>query len=167
MNKKDLTVGILFFLFSLIYFFYLIPTQIISSFSQTEFAGRIFLPETFPQITICIFGFVSLLLVADTLRNKVEGKSSPSSNKRPFFQSVIVFLASMVYVYLLEWLGFHLSSPFFLAFLIFFYGTRNWRIIIPVALFVPFSIERFFWISFKVMLPEGELINQLLGYIKG
>ncbi|MBE17199.1 MAG: hypothetical protein CMH79_00395 [Nitrospinae bacterium] len=167
MNRKDLSVGIIFVLFSMIYFFYLIPTQIISSFSESEFAGRVFRPETFPQITICIFGFVSLLLVADTLRNKVEEKAVPSSNKRPFFQAAVVFFASTVYVYLLEWLGFHLSSPFFLAFLIFFYGTRNWRIIIPVALFVPFSIERFFWISFKVMLPEGELINQLLGYIKG
>tara|TARA_Y100000590_G_scaffold311083_2_gene351479 strand:+ start:1137 stop:1640 length:504 start_codon:yes stop_codon:yes gene_type:complete len=167
MNKKDLTVGVLFFLFSLVYFFYFIPTQIISSFSQSEFAGRIFKPETFPQMTISIFGFVSLLLVVDTLRNKVEVTPTLSSSKRPFYQAVVVFLASTVYVYLLEWLGFHLSSPFFLAFLMFFYGTRNWRIIVPVALLVPISIERFFWISFKVMLPEGEFINQLLGYIKG
>ena len=108
-----------------------------------------------------------MLLVGDTLRNRVKIETTSLTSGRAFYQALIVFLAATVYVYLLEWLGFHLSSPFFLAFLMFFYGTRNWRIVIPVALLVPFSIERFFWISFKVMLPEGELISQFLGYIRG
>ena len=167
MNTKDFTVAVFFFVFSLVYFFHFIPTQIISSFAENEFAGRIFRPETFPQLTISIFGFVSLLLVGDTLRNRVKIETTSSTSARPFYQALIVFLAATVYVYLLEWLGFHLSSPFFLAFLMFFYGTRNFRIVIPVALLVPISIERFFWLSFKVMLPEGELISQFLSYIRG
>ncbi|MED5580088.1 MAG: tripartite tricarboxylate transporter TctB family protein [Nitrospinota bacterium] len=167
MNRKDFIVGVLFFIFSLIYFFYFIPTQIISSFSESEFAGRIFRPETFPQLTISIFGFVSLLLVGDTLVNRVEIDTTSSTSGRPFYQAIIVFLAATVYVYLLEWLGFHLISPFLLAFLMIFYGTRNWRIVVPVSLLVPISIERFFWLSFKVMLPEGELVSQLVSYIRG
>lgn len=157
MNRTNLVVGIVFFIFSLIYYFYLIPTQIISSTAESEFAGRVFRPETFPQFTIAIFGLVSVLLAGNALRERGAPELMPGSSRRSSFQAFFVFILTVVYIYALEWFGFHLSSPFFLAILIIFFGTRDWRFVAPVALLTPVVIERFFWFSFKVILPEGEL----------
>ena len=156
MNRTNLGIGIIFFIFSLFYYFYLIPTQIISSTAQSEFAGRIFRPETFPQITIAIFGLVSALLAGNALRERGALELMPGSSRRASFQALFVFILAVVYVYALEWLGFHLTSPIFLAILIIFFGTRDWRFVAPVALLTPVVIERLFWFSFKVVLPEGE-----------
>lgn len=156
MNKTNLVVGVVFFLFSLFYYFYLIPTQIILSTSESEFAGRIFRPETFPQITIGLFGLVSVLLAGNALREKGTLEVMPGSSRRSSLQAFFVFMLAVVYVYALEMFGFHLTSPIFLAILIIFFGTRDWRFVAPVALLTPVIIERFFWFSFKVVLPEGE-----------
>ncbi|MFP6889627.1 MAG: tripartite tricarboxylate transporter TctB family protein [Nitrospinota bacterium] len=157
MNKTNFIVGIVFICFSLFYYFYLIPTQIISSTAESEFAGRIFRPETFPQITIAIFGLLSVLLAGNALREKGAPEFMSGSSRRSYFQAIFVFILAVIYVYALEWLGFHLTSPIFLAILIIFYGTRDWRFVTPVALLTPVVIERLFWFSFKVILPEGEL----------
>lgn len=157
MNRTNLGIGIIFFIFSLVYYFYLIPTQIISSTAESEFAGRIFRPETFPQITIAIFGLLSVLLAGSALRDRGAPEFMPGSSRRSSFQALFVFILAVVYVYALEWLGFHLTSPIFLAILIIFFGTRDWRFVAPVALLTPVVIERLFWFSFKVVLPEGEL----------
>ncbi|MBT3349866.1 MAG: tripartite tricarboxylate transporter TctB family protein [Nitrospinaceae bacterium] len=157
MNRTNLIVGIVFFLFSLVYYFYLIPTQIVLSTAESEFAGRIFRPETFPQITIAIFGFVSVLLAGNALREKGEPEFMSGQSRRSSLQAFFVFILAVVYVYALEWFGFHLTSPIFLAVLIIFFGTRDWRFVAPVALLTPVVIERLFWFSFKVVLPEGEL----------
>ncbi len=157
MNRSNLLVGVLFVVFSLVYYFYLVPTQIILSTSESEFAGRIFRPETFPQIAIGIFGLVSVLLVVSALRERGTPELMPGSSGRSSFQVFFVFILAVVYVYALEWFGFHLTSPFFLAILIIYFGTRDWRFVAPVSLLTPLIIERFFWFSFKVILPEGEL----------
>ncbi len=157
MNRTNLIVGIVFIIFSLFYYFYLIPTQIISSTAESEFAGRIFRPETFPQITIAIFAFVSVLFVGNALRENGAPESMPGLSRQSTFQALFVFILAVVYVYALEWLGFYLTSPIFLAILIIFFGTRDWRFVAPVALLTPVVIERLFWFSFKVILPEGEL----------
>ena len=157
MNRTNFIVGIVFIIFSFFYYFYLIPTQIISSTAESEFAGRIFRPETFPQITIAIFGLVSVLLAGNALRKTGTPELMPGSSRRSSFQALFVFILAVVYVYALEWFGFHLTSPIFLAILIIFFGTRDWRFVAPVALLTPVVIERLFWFSFKVMLPEGEL----------
>ena len=157
MNRTNLIVGIFFFIFSLFYYFYLIPTQIILSTIESEFAGRIFRPETFPQIAISIFGVLSVLLAGNALREKGAPEFMSGSSRRSSFQAIFVFTLVVIYVYALEWLGFYLTSPIFLAILIIFYGTRDWRFVAPVALLTPVVIERLFWFSFKVVLPEGEL----------
>jgi hypothetical protein len=157
MNKTNFTVGVVFTCFSFFYYFYLIPTQIIVSTIESEFAGRIFRPETFPQITISIFGLLSVLFAGNALREKEASKSKPESSGRSTLQALFVFTLAVVYVYALEFFGFHLTSPIFLAILIIFFGTRDWRFVAPVALLTPVVIERLFWFSFKVVLPEGEL----------
>jgi len=157
MNRTNLIVGIVFFIFSLFYYFYLIPTQIISSTAESEFAGRIFRPETFPQITIAIFGLLSVFLAGNALREKGAPEFMSGLSRRSSFQAFFVFVLAVFYVYGLEWFGFHLTSPIFLAILVIFFGTRDWRFVAPVALLTPVVIERFFWFSFKVILPEGEL----------
>ena len=69
----------------------------------------------------------------------------------------MVFAVGVVYVFALEWFGFYASSPVFLAVLLMFFGTRDWRYVVPVSLLVPVGMERFFWHAFKVILPEGSV----------
>ncbi len=155
MNRTNLVVGIGFLLFSLVYFFYLIPTQIISSVTVNEYAGRIFHAETFPQFAIVLFAFVSALLAVSALRERGSSDVLPGSDRRGFYQAAVVFAVGVFYIYGLQVFGFAISSPFFLAVLIMFFGTRDWRYVVGVALLVPPAVNYFFWYSFKVILPEG------------
>ena len=157
MNRVNFSVAVLFIVFSLVYYFYLIPTQIQSSVSVNEFAGRIVLPETFPQMTIGLFAFVSVLFAGNALREREGSEPMPGMNWRSSYQALVVFAVGVVYVFALEWVGFYASSPVFLAVLLMFFGTRDWRYVVPVSLLVPVGMERFFWHAFKVILPEGSV----------
>lgn len=157
MNRTNFAVGIGFILFSLVYYFYLIPTQITSSVTVNEYAGRIFRAETFPQFAIMLFAFVSVLFAVSALRDRGGSDAPSGTDRRGFYQAVFVFAVGVLYIYGLQVIGFAISSPFFLAVLIMFFGTRDWRYVAGVALLVPPAVNYFFWFSFKVILPEGTI----------
>ncbi len=157
MNRVNFAVGVLFICFSLVYYFYLIPTQIISSVTENEYAGRIFRAETFPQMAIMLFAFVSALLALNALRERGGSEVMPGTDRRALYQAFVVFSVGVFYIYGLQLFGFAISSPFFLAVLVMFFGTRDWRYVVGVALLVPPAVNYFFWYSFKVILPEGSV----------
>ena len=158
LRKADICTGIIFLLYSFFGFFYIIPTQIQFSIPPDDVTNAVFLPTFFPTSSIVLFGLVSLMLLYGAFK-KNEEEAQEITNKRALMQVCVVFIFCYVYVQGLSYFGFLLSSPFFLAGLIIFMGTRDWRYVVAVSILFPVAVNYFFWFSFKLALPQGSLFN--------
>lgn len=156
MRKKDLITGILFLIFSVFSFFYLVPQHIVESIPQDQVTRFALRPTFLPYITVSLFGLLSILLVVDIFRPE-RGDEESETSGQSIYQVGVVFVLAFSYTYALEYIGFLVSSPFFLAILIMFFGTRSWRLFAPVSILLPVFISYLFWLGFSVILPEGSL----------
>ncbi len=156
MRKADLLTGALFLVFCAVYYFYLIPGYIIFSIPPGQVTRAALRADFIPRLTIFFFAFLSVFLVLGALRQTEKG-GAELVNPRPLFKVAVVFVIAYAYTYSLEFAGFLLSSPIFLAVLIAFFGTRSLRQLAPVAVLLPLFVHYLFWLGFRVSLPEGSL----------
>ncbi len=156
MRKADILTGTLCLIFSVGYYFYLVPAHIIFSIPQEQVTRLALRADFIPRLVILFFAFLSVFLVLGALRQTEEG-SAESVSRQSYFQVVVVFVIAYAYTYCLEFAGFLLSSPIFLAVLISYMGTRTLRLVAPVAALLPVFVYYLFWLGFRVSLPEGSI----------
>jgi len=72
---------------------------------------------------------------------------------RVFAMPVLVVL----YIYVLELVGYLLATVVGLAIFSVYFGVREVRIIIPVSLSIPFLLYLFFEKILKIVMPKGAL----------
>ena len=104
----------------------------------------------------CLLFLAALLLVINIWRETSETCSYHISGREAFG---ILFLTLMVYAYIqaINWAGFLISTPLFLAVLMFVTGSRKWREIVLGSLLTSFGVYFFFQKIFQVILPGGTL----------
>ena len=157
-RKADVCTAVVFLLYSLIGFFYIIPTQIQYAIPPEEVSNAVFLPTFFPTSAVVTFGLVSLVFLFGALKRNEVGAQVITS-KRALLQVCAVFVLCYVYVESMAYFGFLASSPVFLAILVTFMGTRDWRYVVSMSILFPIVVNYFFWFAFKLALPEGSLFN--------
>lgn len=132
--KTDQKLGLGLLIFCLIMWFFIIPNQV---------AGKA--QSLFPRIITIFIGIPSLFLIIiqkDSQRQTVFSLEERKGIARVIITAIIFF----IYILVINFLGFFISS--FVASLLFmlYFGTRDWRkiIVIPVMLllFIYFLIER-------------------------
>lgn len=158
MRKADIYTAVIFILYSVIGFFYIIPTQIQYAIPPEEVTNAVFLPTFFPTSAVVTFGLVSAMFLFGALRRSEAGGQVISS-KRALLQVGAVFVLCYVYVESLAYFGFLVSTPVFLAILVTSMGTRDWRYVAAMSLLFPVVVNYFFWFAFKLALPEGSLFS--------
>lgn len=156
MRKADIFTGALFLIFSAVYYFYLVPAHIIFSIPQGQVTRLALRADFIPRLAILFFALLSFFLILGAFRQTEEG-GLESVSRQSYFQVTVVFVIAYAYTYCLEFAGFLLSSPVFLAVLIAFFGTRSLRQVAPVAALLPLFVYYLFWLGFQVSLPEGNL----------
>ena len=152
----DIIIAVVFLVFSAFYYFYLIPTWVVSSMPEVHIGQATLSPDLLPRITIILFAIVSVTLGMSALRQKSDGIIE-KADRNTFFKVLSVFFFTYTYIYALNLVGFLIASPFYIVVLITFFGFRDWRYIVPLALLFPTTLSYFFWYSFQVILPEGSL----------
>lgn len=158
MRKADVYTAVVFLIYSAVGFFYIIPTQIQYAIPPEDVSNAVFLPTFFPTSSVVLFALVSLTLLFGALRRKEAG-APKIATRRALLQVGVVFAACYAYVQSLAYFGFLLSSPVFLAALMMFMGTRDWRYVAPIAVLFPIGVNYFFWFSFQLALPPGSLFD--------
>ena len=158
MRKADIYTAVIFILYSVIGFFYIIPTQIQYAIPPEEVTNAVFLPTFFPTSAVVTFGLVSAMFLFGALRRSEAG-GQVISGKRALCQVCAVFVLCYVYVESLAYFGFLVSTPVFLAILVTSMGTRDWRYVAAMSLLFPIVVNYFFWFAFKLALPEGSLFS--------
>ncbi len=158
MRRLNIGAGLAFLVFSAVYYFYLIPTQIEVAGGVGNYTG-ILKPDYFPRIAILCFAAFSAILLWQGIRQIENVPVFANVSDRPLVQVGVVVVVTAIFTVALKYLGYTISTPFFLVALMVFYGTRDWRYLVPVAILVPIGLDLFFWHSFKVILPEGILFQ--------
>ena len=123
-NKKDIIVSVFLMFFCLIAYYF-------SLFIKKQ--GRIY-----PQIIIfCIF-FLSMMLCINVLRNKDEIKREDTAKNKIIYSNLITIGISMlIYIYLLDKMGFYSSTILFLVFtMVYLLGlNKKYLVLIIVSVF--------------------------------
>jgi hypothetical protein len=69
---------------------------------------------------------------------------------------IIVTLGVLIaYVFLIDLFGYLVVTPLALAFLMWYFGERNWLLILPLAILITASLFAFFRYIMYIILPEG------------
>ncbi|MCE2453512.1 MAG: tripartite tricarboxylate transporter TctB family protein [Nitrospinae bacterium] len=158
MRKADIYTAVIFILYSVVGFFYIIPTQIEYSIPPEEVSNAVFLPTFFPNSAVITFGLVSAMFLFGAFRRSEAG-GQVISGKRALLQVCAVFVLCYVYVEAMAYFGFLVSTPVFLAILVVSMGTRDWRYVAAMSILFPLVVNYFFWFAFKLALPEGSLFS--------
>ena len=150
MKTVNIAIAVILILFGL---FYAYLTAHLPDRNLPNTLGSAFLPWV---LVSCLFG-LSLLLLLQTL---IKG----SAEKCDYMISIregygIVLLAAVVigYILSLDFFGFLLATPVFIAALMILTGARNWKLIAFTSIAASFCIYLFFQKVFLIILPPGEI----------
>lgn len=98
--------------------------------------------------------FLSVLLYFQK-DNHSAGKSKIPKDEKNVILAVLGFV--LLFIMLLEWLGFLITTVLFIFGNSWFLGYRNWRRMLIVSLAIPLAIYFLFNAFLKLSLPQGIL----------
>jgi hypothetical protein len=154
LRKADFITGAFLFALSLLFYFYLIPVHIVTFVDESNPTLR---ADFLPRIFAFGLALLSILLILNTWKSEESDVEVKETSLRAVYQVAVVGVAACVYIFMQEVVGFLVSAPLFLGGLIYFFGTREWRRLLPVAILFPVVLNYFFWYSFQILLPQGTL----------
>jgi len=113
-------------------------------------------PGDYPRVIaigLCVLGAV--LAIQSILKGfpKLQGEVPWKSIKRVF----IMVLLTFAYIQFMRYLGFLLTTPFFLISTMYLYGYRKWKSVIAVSIGVSAAVYFIFYSIFLVLLPRFSL----------
>lgn len=152
MQKRhhDQIAAVVLFVFSLFVYFVLIPYQIPPD--------RLGLSSSFfPELSVIVIGILSVLLFL-----KAKFTASPLERKKVVLMHAeeakrvgTIYALMCLYVLLLYFLGFIVSTPLVLGSMLYYSGQRQKKIFWPILVLLTATIYIFFEFGMKLMLPRG------------
>ncbi|WP_313346875.1 tripartite tricarboxylate transporter TctB family protein [Sedimentibacter sp.] len=155
---RDLRSGIVIVLFSLFSYFWLIPNQI--SVRKGVTIGA----DYFPELLVTIIGICGAVLIIEGLiylhkkgelsLSSILGISNVTQLKK-YLPHVIFLLSTVIYLIVMQYLGFVIASIPFLIFLLLFFGHSKiaWCSVVSVIFVV--AIYLLFSNVFRIRFPVG------------
>lgn len=152
MKNEKIIGSLIFFVFAGLFYVLTLDFPVIG---QPEDVGPAFMPRLYAGF----LGTLSLILLFQGVKERLKKKS----DSEPLYQNVIVvasiILLTLIYVFLIPYLGFYLISIIFMVLFLKITKYKNiWTII-----FVPIGTNLFIFIFFqqllKVPVPAGILFS--------
>jgi len=110
----------------------------------------------FPRLLLTILGILGLVILLGGLRKTFRPKETDKPEivsldvyKHPMFVYVLI----IVYIVLLTYTNFILSTVIFIPLIMLYYGSRNWKTIAIVTVSTTVLVYLMFSIVLKVVLP--------------
>ena len=143
--------------FCLFNYFYLIPSQVINQGSIPTYP---FIVNTL--ILLSLVGFFFQSIFQSTIKETDSQKNKDAQKKQKNAQRAIVIIIFIgIWVLMLDYIGFLLSTIIFLAGSIIVCGSRNYTKVIIISILFPLFMYFLFRGVLKTTLPEGFLENIL------
>lgn len=146
-KRIDVGVGIVLCIFSVIIYWY----------AEQQYAGRgvnTYGPEFFPQVLALMLFLASASLIIQAFRGNAL-KTLEKIDKQGFVRATITLIIAIAYVFLMNVLGFYLSTIIFLFVVMTFLGQKKLWIRVLVTLAVATAVYSLFHYLLKIPLPEG------------
>jgi len=156
---------ILFFLFTL---FFLIPKGV---YVPANINIRVMSPDFFPRAVAIFVILMSLILALQNIlvsgskkrypdqnverKLPQEGKDNDKIRKLKIIKICVAIFLLFMYFQAVSLIGILPSSAIFLLAFSFLYGERRFKIIIPLAVFLPIILYFFFTRLANIPLPKG------------
>ena len=147
-NLDQIAAGVLV-AFSLLVYFVLIPTQIPPD--------RLGLSSSFfPKFSVIIIGGLGVVLFikARMTRSVAEQKTIFRMTGEEAVRAAVIFCLMVVYVVLLDFIGFFIATPLMLGAMLYYCGLRNPMVLWPIVVLLPSAIFVIFELVMKLMLPR-------------
>jgi hypothetical protein len=156
LKEQDVIIGgILTVLSSVIYF--LIRFSELHSLSRGEIGLS---PAFFPELAFLFFIISSvILLISSLVRRRKQDKTeiTQSVNRTQIRQIGIILLLLLVYISLIDVVGYYISSFCTLFTLMLVFKVRGWYKILLISMSVMAVVFLFFEKGLRVLLPRGFL----------
>lgn len=142
--NKDQKFGIVLLIFCFILWFFLIPTQI----SSTKDA-------VYPRLVNVWIAICGILLILKSWKSTEKIILDESKDEKGIIRVVATVIIFLIYIFMIDFLGFFISSFMFIIILMLSLGVRQWIKLISVPiiilLFLYFLIRKVLFFP----LPEG------------
>jgi len=146
-KRIDIGVGIVLCIFSVVIYLY----------AEQQYAGKgvnRYGPKFFPQVLSVSMFLASVALIVQAFRGKAL-KSLEKINKQGFVRAAVTLVIAIGYVFLMNFLGFYLSTAIFLFVVMTYLGQKKLWIRILVTILVATAVYSLFHYFLKIPLPEG------------
>lgn len=156
LNKNSIS-SVILLTFGIILYFYLIPTQV----PMSEGMPMAMSPQLFCKISAGCLILLSLILLFNSQRveqGEEEKAPSKAESKDQLLRGTISVGIAIVYITLINVLGYFVSTSIALAVFTLFFGARNWLVIISSQIVVLLFIYLLFVKGLHVVLPSGIFI---------
>jgi hypothetical protein len=142
----DRIIGLVLLAFSIAMLFWIIPSEVEMVGGNV---GPGMDPAFMPQCIAFLVGFLAILVILSRTPHKKEKiRLLP-----PRTVSTIAFFVS--YIILTSLVGYLPASLVILPAYLWFFGARNWKIIVPLSIGFPVLLYLFFAKVMQVILPTG------------
>ena len=162
-NVVDLLTGVFLFVLSLFTYFYILPNQV-----EEAMAGPLALsPSLFCEVITVLLIFLNFLLIvfsifhnaiisnAESTSDGGTGTESASVNQK---RVIVTICVSIVYILIIERIGFFTSTAAVMLFLMVYFGHRKPSHIFIILAIVLSFIYVLFVMGLRVILPSGLII---------
>lgn len=154
--NNNVVAGLTLLLFGVLLYVYLIPTQV----PQSDGMPLALSPQLFCRISAGCLIFLSVLLLAGSNRietDEDENISSGAELREQWLRGGVSVILSVIYITLISFLGYFVSTFLILTVFTLFFGGKNWPVIIATQLGVLCFIYLLFVKGLRVILPDGFL----------
>lgn len=111
-------------------------------------------PDFFPQALSVILFLTSGALIVQALRGHAL-KGLETTNKQGLVRAGATLGIAILYLLIMQVLGFYISTGLFLYVVMLYLGQKNQRISVFTSIFVASSVYSIFRFFLKIPLPEG------------
>jgi putative tricarboxylic transport membrane protein len=152
MKKIDLLIGIFIIFFSLLLLFILIPNYISYSISFKDIG-----PQFFPRIISYGLSILGVVIVLASIKDKENKKNKNLFLKKSNLKIGLMFIFSIIYLYLIDLLGYLVPTIIMLGIFIRIYGEKRKVILFTIPIITSILIFIIFGRLLKMLMPRGLL----------
>jgi putative tricarboxylic transport membrane protein len=135
-------------------------TFLVSSLKYGDLRSGIPNAGFFPFLGGLILTLLSLIMLISTIKKKEANEKVNIFPEKRYLKKILILLGSLfAYGMVLEYLGFLISTVFFMLIILRFVELLNWRTIIITSLIISSFSYILFQILLKVQLPHSILVR--------
>lgn len=124
-----------------------------TSFAEAPTPGSDPGPKSYPYFVLVLMALCSVLVLLERPRQPplADPEAAPPDNRT----AILAAVALLLYVILLEPLGYVLSSALFVAGALLLARERRWYVVLVYALVIPLGVYLLFSSALSIALPTG------------